>query len=335
MPTEDRFKQAVTVTLAKRAANQCSNPDGGAITSGPTYNPGGSVNVGEAAHIYGANPGSARFDTAMASVDRSDISNAIWLCGNCHKLIDDDEVRYPAGLLFEWQRDHERRISEQVGKAGADARRRFEDRYLEEFGKISYLAQRLITEKGPYWEYRLTAEMLRFETEPVLRRWRALERGLYIKPNNRVGKTAFIPWMINRFQELKNILGAFNGICTEEFPRAWGEPGVAGSDIDIVIACRLFAEMCERALDWEENVRFTSAYDIFSDLKALFVGVAGVLLNEAARVPAFTASIFKEQDNPTGEFVLSLKLSLPEHWSELVEAEIEKASAALLTEINT
>lgn len=87
MASEDRFKQAVIVTLAKRAANRCSNPDCGAITSGPSDDRAGSVNVGEAAHIYGAHPGSARYEELMDSVDRSDITNAIWLCGNCHKLV--------------------------------------------------------------------------------------------------------------------------------------------------------------------------------------------------------------------------------------------------------
>ena len=159
MANEDRFKQAVIVTLAKRAANRCSNPDCGAITSGPTDEPDGAVNVGEAAHIYGANPGSARYDSDMGSADRSAITNAVWLCGNCHKLVDDDPGKYPAGLLFEWQREHERRISEQVGKASAEIRQRYEKRHLEEFGRLSYLAERLILEKDAYWEYLLTAEV--------------------------------------------------------------------------------------------------------------------------------------------------------------------------------
>lgn len=72
----------------------------GAITIGPADEPNGTVNVGEAAHIYGANPGSARYDPGMASVDRGAIANAVWLCGNCHKLVDDNPGKYPAGLLF-------------------------------------------------------------------------------------------------------------------------------------------------------------------------------------------------------------------------------------------
>lgn len=148
MASEDRFKQPVVAILARRSANRCANPDCGAVTSGPTDDPNSAINVGEAAHIYGANPGSARYDPEMTSAERSAITNAIWLCSNCHKLVDDDPLRYPAGLMFEWQRAHESRIAEQVGKAAAEIRHRYERRHLEEFGRLSYLAERIILEKG-------------------------------------------------------------------------------------------------------------------------------------------------------------------------------------------
>jgi len=137
---EGRFKAIVIASIAKRAAHICSNPECGAITSGPTEDPSGTLNVGEAAHIFGANVGSARFDPSMPPVDRSDITNAIWLCRICHKLIDDDEIRFPSGLLFEWRREHEARIGEQVGKPGGGARDRFLKRHLGEFAGLSRLS---------------------------------------------------------------------------------------------------------------------------------------------------------------------------------------------------
>ena len=149
MPAEDRFRQLVIATLAKRAANRCSNPDCGALTSGPADDPTGSVNVGEAAHIYGANPGSARYDPAMKSADRSSITNAIWLCGNCHKLIDDDPITYPADLLFVWQRNHQQWIAARVGKAGAELRRVQAETAVEEArqARKAQLSPRLILER--------------------------------------------------------------------------------------------------------------------------------------------------------------------------------------------
>jgi hypothetical protein len=324
----DRFKQTAVATLAKRAANQCANPDCGAVTSGPSDDPSAFVNVGEAAHIYGANPGSARYDPAMESADRSAITNAIWLCGNCHKLVDDDPARFPAGLLFEWQREHERRVAEQVGKAGAAARQRYEQRHLEEFGRLSYLAERIILEKGDFWEYRLTAEVLRFETEPVLRRWNALKRGLYMKPNRRIEKADCVPWAQTRIAELLQMARGFSELLNVEFARAWGEPGVAGSDVEIVSTCRLFSEMCASAVAWEEETRFANVDEIFEEVRRLFVGVAGQLLDEAFKVPAYLGTVFSGEVEP-GEYGLHLTVSLPDGWNNSLDVALARAAKKL------
>lgn len=51
--------------LAKRAAQICSNPSCRRPTSGPHHDPSKALNLGEAAHIRGAHPGSARFDSLV------------------------------------------------------------------------------------------------------------------------------------------------------------------------------------------------------------------------------------------------------------------------------
>jgi hypothetical protein len=328
MPNEDRFKQSVIATLSKRAANQCSNPDCGAITSGPTDDPAGSINVGEAAHIFGANPGAARYDPAMASVDRAAITNAIWLCGICHKKIDDDEVRYPAGLLFEWQKEHERRVAERVGKVAAEVRRRFEKRHLEEFGRLSFLAERLLTEKGDYWEYQLTAEVLRYELAPTLRRWSALHRRLYVKPLRRVEVDTFFDWLSGRIAEITQIVHAFEELTNVELRRSWGEPGEPGDDVEIVSTCRLFAELCSATLDWEESVRFVRCDEELLEVQEKMIGIAGGLIEKTARIPEFISEIFSGDLTP-GRRELVLEVTLPEGWYEDLNAALGRAKRRL------
>ncbi|WP_201786048.1 hypothetical protein [Novosphingobium barchaimii] len=301
-----------------------------AITTGPTDLPAGTVNVGEAAHIYGAHPGSARYDPKMVSSARSDITNAIWLCGNCHKLIDDDEARFPAGILFEWVKQHELEIGRMIGKAGAEARRRYEVRYLEEFGRISYRAERLLIEKSDNWEYRLTAEMLRYEMSPVLQRWRALQRGLYMLPAVPVPASEFFRWTSLRMAEIRGIARAFGELMNVEFGRSWGDrslPKSSGDASEIVATTRLFAEMCRSALVWEETVQFAKVDDIFSEMLSLLAGVAGYLIDEAAKVPAFLSEILTE-DPKAGEHRLSIVLGLPEGWAEKLDNAGERALQA-------
>lgn len=246
-------------------------------------------------------------------------------------MIDDDEIRFPAGLLFEWQRNHERHIATQIGKAGAELRFRYEKRHLEQFGRLSYLAERIVIEKGDAWEYRLMTEVFRYEMAPILRRWNALKRGMYLKPTQRVDKMDFIPWMLARGDEAQNICQAFSELMNVEFQRALGEPGVAGSDIDIVNACRLFSEMCESALRWEEDVRFIKANSAFEEVHSLHVGVAGAMIDEAAKLPAFLSQSFGGEIQP-GEYRLSLTLSLPDECAELVSAALAKATDELTAE---
>jgi hypothetical protein len=264
----------------------------------------------------------------MTSSDRSAISNAIWLCATCHKIVDDDPGRYQPGLLFEWQREHERNIATQVGKAGAETRKRYEKRHLEEFGRLSYLAERIVIEKDELWEYHLTAEVLRVELGPVLQRWGALKRGLYMRQHARVDRDAFMPWIAARIEEIRSITAAFAELINVEFGRAWGEPGVAGIDTDIVATCRLFSEMCQNALTWEECVRFISVDDVFSEVHSLFVGTAGSILEEAAKFPAFLSETFAGSPS-AGQHSLHLTLVLPDGWSDAVDSALARAKHAI------
>lgn len=340
MPNDNRFKASIVATLAKRAANMCSNPDCRASTSGPTKEPEGSSNLGEAAHIFGANPGSARYDPNMTSAERSAISNAIWLCGNCHKMVDDDPTHYPSGLLFEWLHEHERYAKSILGKTGGEIRRRYEDRHLEEFGKLSFMAERLIREKGRAWEYRLTAEVLRYEMRPIVERWHALRAGHYTKAYVRIPKEESFDWINAKNSEIRGITTAFEGLVNDEFARAWGADGEPGDDRIIVTTCRLFAEACKRALEWEESVRFVRVDEIFEEIVELYFGVAGPMIDEATKLASFLSEGVEEavqkleeedevesdddEDREPLVYRHTMSITLPDEWADKMCAALER-----------
>jgi hypothetical protein len=326
MANDSRFKQATIDVLAKRAAYLCSNPDCGAITSGPTLDIKGTTNVGEAAHIYGANPGSARFESAMSPAERSSISNGIWLCTICHKLVDDDPLKFPAGLLFEWQRTHEGQIAQQVGRTSALARERYERRHLEGLGRLSYVAERIVLQKDDFWEYRLTAEVLRCELAPVLHRWSALRRGMYVRPYVLIKRSELLSWVLARTHEASALGGAVGAIVNEEFSRAWGARGVAGNDTTIIQTCRLLAEVCNSALIWEESVRFAYSVEESAGIFELLCGACGRIIDESSNLPAFLSEIFGTE-KPSGSHRFVLTLDLPEGWVEKLADATRKISA--------
>ena len=114
----DDFNAKTIETLAKRVTYICSNPDCGKITVGPNSDKNKSTNVGVAAHIKAAAPKGKRYDPTMTSAERSDISNGIWLCQSCSKLIDTDENKYTVELLKSWKEIAERKSERGISSDG-------------------------------------------------------------------------------------------------------------------------------------------------------------------------------------------------------------------------
>lgn len=109
MPRDD-FPAPIIAALGKRVGYFCSNPDCGRPTVGPHTNPGKWTNLGVAAHIVAAAPKGPRADPSLSPDQRKDISNGIWLCQACAKLIDDDPEKYSVELLRKWKADKEARL---------------------------------------------------------------------------------------------------------------------------------------------------------------------------------------------------------------------------------
>lgn len=99
----DDFSPDVKDVLAKRVGMRCSNPNCRQATSGPRSDPDKVINVGVAAHTTAASQGGPRFDPRLSPEERSAVGNGLWLCQNCAKLIDNDEERFPVGLLRRWK----------------------------------------------------------------------------------------------------------------------------------------------------------------------------------------------------------------------------------------
>ncbi len=99
----DDFGEDVKRILANRVCNKCSNPDCRKQTSGPQINLTAYVNVGVAAHITAASSGGKRYDSSLSAEQRKHPSNGIWLCQNCAKLVDNDEVRFTVQILRRWK----------------------------------------------------------------------------------------------------------------------------------------------------------------------------------------------------------------------------------------
>lgn len=179
MPTDkNRFTSKTREILAKRAGHTCSNPHCNKPTSGPHSEDEKAVDIGEAAHIRGANPGSKRYDSDMTPTERSHIINGIWLCRNCAKLIDSDEFYYTVDLLYQWKRQHEAKINSWINSSEWNTR--ISDKELKAFENESSAAYQIVIDRPEHWEHLLTLELLRAKLKDV-KRIQLLLNGKHLK----------------------------------------------------------------------------------------------------------------------------------------------------------
>ena len=111
--TRDDFKDSVKNILRQRAGDKCCLC--GTPTSGPSNDPEKAHNIGQAAHITAASKGGPRYDETLTTEQRSSPENGIWLCGNCHTIVDGDKEGkvYTVEILEQ----HKKECEEQARKA--------------------------------------------------------------------------------------------------------------------------------------------------------------------------------------------------------------------------
>ena len=102
-----------------RSGNICAMPDCRKSLTADSDKSAPAV-LGEAAHIYGENPGSntkppsARYLSTMTDYERNHYDNLIYLCPTCHTKIDKQENDYSADYLKQLKREHEQWVSDQL-----------------------------------------------------------------------------------------------------------------------------------------------------------------------------------------------------------------------------
>lgn len=124
--------------LAFRSGDRCALPSCGRSLTRKTDS-GEWIRIGEAAHIAGERHGAARHDPDLTDDARNAYDNLIYVCANCHSIIDQAPQDYPVARLFAIKSDHERSVQAamearlgairfpQLETALADATRWFRD----------------------------------------------------------------------------------------------------------------------------------------------------------------------------------------------------------------
>ncbi len=101
------FSRTTTEIMAKSVGYLCSNPSCRQLTIGANEIENKSTSIGIGAHITAAATRGPRYDENLTADKRRHISNGIWLCSNCAKLIDTDIKKYSITVLQVWKQNVE------------------------------------------------------------------------------------------------------------------------------------------------------------------------------------------------------------------------------------
>lgn len=112
----DRISSKVQKILCTRSGNRCANPECRKILVVDKTDSDIESLVAQMAHIAGEKEGSPRYDNTMTTKERNSYANLIFVCGNCHKMIDDQPNTYTVEKLHEMKTNHEKWILESTEK---------------------------------------------------------------------------------------------------------------------------------------------------------------------------------------------------------------------------
>lgn len=322
------FNKTTVETIGKRAAYVCSNPDCRVNTIGPNTIEKKSIKIGEAAHIYGARIDAKRFNPDMTDAARAEITNAIWLCRNCHKIIDSDENKYTHNILFKWREIHEEYITSLLGSKTDKLIFDEQNLKLKEFENYNPIIKRIIIDKPDAWEYKLTADLMREIHAPLFRKLEDLKNGLYISEINFIDEELAFQWIQNRITEMTKLIQPLQGLINA-LNNSWGQPGKAGDEKEIHHVLKLIGNFMAQVINFEEKILFTVLPEEYEPLLSLLKNAIGSQIEKLSIIPKslenaieIANSRLKETDE---EITISetIHFNLPEDWNEKFSIELE------------
>ncbi len=327
------FNKKTVETLAKRARYLCSNPDCRVSTVGPNSDPEKATVIGEAAHIIGARPNAKRFVNDMDVTARASITNGIWLCRNCHKCIDVDEEEFSSEILFLWREEHEKYVQADLGNKTDKIRYEQQISSLSLFKDYPPLIRRIVIDKPDDWEWRLTAELMRYLNKPHFRKLKDLRDGLCARLQEHISDGDSMDWISQRISDLSSMSSPAVKLI-DRLTQSWGRSGEPGNIEEILHICCLISNYLEQVITHEEKLYFASVPDKYSTITNLLKDCWGSQAEKLESIPNDLdefVSILDTDHGGTKEaplvFQKTIVFEYPKGWEKKMNKELSKLGA--------
>lgn len=321
MPRPD-FDSKTIETLSKRSALRCNNPDCGVLTTGPHTENSKTLNIGEAAHIYGARKGAARYRPEMSDIERASITNGIWLCRTCHGKIDKDSECYPVNLLLFWKNSHENNITNEIGTAGEKIKNELLNDELREFSNYPAFIRAILREKPEHWQHMLTAELIDYHVSKYINKIDEINQNLVLLPKIIIPLSEGMQWIDNKpkdtqdiIKTIKLIIDKYNNLLNFDKDN---------NELKIIIDyCMLYEKISNYIFNCVCEMKFTYIDEKFRNIQKLYIILYSDLLNSILQLPFNIRKLFLNK-NPKGIHKIDILFELPAEFEENYEKEIEQ-----------
>jgi hypothetical protein len=233
-----------------------------------------------------------------------------------HQKPDTKRVRIYRGMIFV-------RHEDRTEGAGRSELEDLLDMHLRNhFQGTTRKALHLALDKPEFWEYLLTAELLRSESDRLAREFDDLDRGLAFRRTRYVDGNQFIAWARPRLQDLVNLVGFLMVAVTEEIPASWGPPGEPGDPLEIKRAVDKTIYACEELLEWQSEIRSLYPPEPFVPLKGMMSDWAFPLFEQIAAIPDALVEPLEDPD-AKGTYTVQVVFEAPANIDE-VHAELDR-----------
>ncbi len=237
-------------------------------------------------------------------------------CDLIHNRQDRKQARVHKGTVYVRHGD---RV---VGISRFELEKLLRSELRKEFECETEQALQLALNQPYYWEYLLTAELLKTKIADIRYKLIDLEKGLIYKQSKHMDKADFIKFIASKCTDLSSLIGLLKTAVTEEIPKSWGEPRNPGNPIVIKRTVDKVVSGCNELFEWESDLHFVIPPNSFTILKQKMAGWTMQIFKQIEGIYEKLLKPF-EQSDPKGQYNIDIIFEQPSNINEVI-AEIER-----------
>jgi hypothetical protein len=191
------------------------------------------------------------------------------------------------------------------------------------FEAESEKARDIALERPEFWEYLLTAELLRSKIALLEQEYADFERGLIYKPKKHVDASEYFELLSSRMSDPIDLLAIIKKSLEVELVDSWGKSGEPGDPIQILPAVNRITSSCKNFLEWEVEINALDPPEIFRQFASSLRGMTRVFIDELKRIPYELQIALEGNLDDTKEVSIKLNFPAPPQVTACM-AELEK-----------